>query len=117
MAKIMNSSQVSIEFKPWTDNDNFRITRLQIMEQLGGEVAKGEIDMFLGDVKEAEKMITEQNTGTISIVDEKEEGISYPEINVYIIETNQEKKKLPSKMSVHSSFLRFHMFIISYFNN
>ena len=85
MAKIMNSSQVSIEFKPWTDN-KFRITRLQIMEQLGGEVAKGEIDMFLGDVKESEKMITEQNTGTISIVDEKEEGISYPEINVYITE-------------------------------
>ena len=87
MGKIINSKEVSLEFKPWTDK-KFRITRLQIIEQLGGEIPNGQIDMILAndpDDKETEAMITDQNTGTISIVDEKDYGLSY-EFDVYITE-------------------------------
>ena len=69
MGKLINSNDVSLEFKPWTDQ-KCRITRLQIIEQLGGEIPNGEIDMILGDEEKIEEMITQQNTGTISIVDE-----------------------------------------------
>jgi hypothetical protein len=82
MGKLINSNDVSLEFKPWTDK-TCRITRLQIIEQLGGEIPNGEIDMILGNEEDVEKMITNQNTGTISIVDEKKYGISY-EIDVWI---------------------------------
>ena len=82
MGKLINSNDVSLEFKPWTDQ-KCRITRLQIIEQLGGEIPNGEIDMILGDEEKIEEMITKQNTGTISIVDEKEKGLSY-EIEVWI---------------------------------
>ena len=65
MGKIINSSDVSLEFKPWTDK-KCRITRLQVIEQIGGKIPNGEIDMILDD-EEVEKMITDKNTGTISI--------------------------------------------------
>jgi len=84
MGKIINSNKVSLEFKPWTDLE-YRITRLQIIEQLGGEIPNGEIDMILGNDEESEKLITEQNTGIISIVDEKKYGITY-NIDIYITE-------------------------------
>ena len=83
MGKIINSSDVSLEFKPWTDK-KCRITRLQVIEQIGGKIPNGEIDMILDD-KEVEKMITDQNTGTISITDEKEKGLSY-KFDVWITE-------------------------------
>ena len=86
MGKITNSNNVSLEFKPWTDK-KYRITRLQIIEQLGGEIPNGEIDMILGNDSETEELITKQNTGVISIVDEKKYGISY-NIDVYITERN-----------------------------
>ena len=84
MGKIINSSDVSLEFKPWTDL-KCRITRLQVIEQLGGEIPNGEMDMILGDDPDTEKLITDQNTGTISLTDEKEDGLSY-EFDVYITE-------------------------------
>jgi hypothetical protein len=82
MGKILNAKDVSLEFTPWTDK-KCRITRLQIIEQLGGEIPHGEIDMILGDGNEIEKMITDQNTGTISILDEKKYGLSF-KFDVYI---------------------------------
>ena len=51
MGKIINSSDVSLEFKPWTDK-KCRITRLQVIEQIGGKIPNGEIDMILGDEDE-----------------------------------------------------------------
>lgn len=86
MGKLTNSGEVSFEFKPWTDQ-KCRITRLQIIEQLGGKIPNGEIDMILGNDPDTEEMITEQTTGTISIVDEKENGLSY-NIDVYITDRN-----------------------------
>ena len=84
MGKLTNAKNVSVEFLPWT-NKKCRITRLQIIEQLGGEIPNGEIDMILGDDSETEKFITDQNTGTISITDEKKYGLSY-KFDVYIVE-------------------------------
>lgn len=95
MGAIINSSKVSLEFKPWTD-EYYRVTKLQIIEQLGGEIPKGEIDLFLKSGDEAEKMVTEQNTGTLSIVDEKEEGQSY-EIEIYVTDRNFYKNVLNLK--------------------
>lgn len=84
MGKITNSSKISVEFKPWTDL-NCRITRLQIIEQLGGEIPNGVMDMVLVADPDIEKMITDQNTGTISIIDEKEDGLSY-EFDIWVTE-------------------------------
>ena len=83
---IKNSSQVGIEFKPWTENHLFRVTRLQLSEQLEGEAPRGEIDMFYEGSDKAMSLITEQNTGTIDIITEKDIGHSYKGIDIYITE-------------------------------
>lgn len=84
MAKIYNSSDISLEFKPWTDDDSrFRITRLQMTERLGGEMAHGEIDLIHVGKKQSEKFVTDQNTGTVILTDEKPGGLSYT-TDVYI---------------------------------
>ena len=49
MGKLINSNDVSLEFKPWTDQ-NVELLDSRLIEQLGGEIPNGEIDMIL-DVK------------------------------------------------------------------
>ena len=85
MGKIYNSSQVCVEFSPWTDDHKFRITRLQMCEKLGGEIAHGEIDLFHTDERGSSVLITEQNTGTITFTDEKPGGLTYT-VDIYITE-------------------------------
>lgn len=84
MGKLTNAKDVTVEFLPWTDK-KCRITRLQVIEQLGGEISNGEVDMILGDDQDTEKLVTDQNTGTISITDEKKYGLSY-KFDIYITE-------------------------------
>ena len=80
---IENSYQVGVEFKPWTDK-GYMVTRLQLVEQLGGIMPRGEIDMFLANTDESIKLVTEENTGTIDIITKEDVGISYKDIKVYI---------------------------------
>ena len=83
MGAIRNNNDISIEFSPWTDSLG-RITRLQMCEQLGGEIPHGEVDMFVaGNEEEIKSLITDQKTGTIHIIDEKEGGLEY-KTDVYI---------------------------------
>lgn len=83
MGVIRNNNEISIEFTPWTDKLG-RIVRLQMVEQLGGEIPRGEVDMFVaGNEEEIKKLITDQKTGTIHIIDEKENGLEY-KTDVYI---------------------------------
>lgn len=82
MGKLTSANDVTVEFLPWTDK-KCRITRLQVIEKLGGDIPNGEIDMILGNDDETEKLITDQNTGTISITDEKKYGLSY-KFDIYI---------------------------------
>lgn len=82
------SSGISIEFAPWTDDGKFLITTLHMKEELGGEIARGSIDLRFDATDEvALKYITEQNTGILRLRDEKENGLSY-EIPVCIYSRN-----------------------------
>ncbi len=83
MGAIKNSADVSIEFSPWTDGGKFRIVRFQAREQLGGEMPKGEMELFSDGTNEALQMVTERKTGKIKIQDEKDSGLSY-EFGIYI---------------------------------
>ena len=66
------SSGISIEFAPWTDDGKFFITTLHMKEELGGEIARGSIDLRFDATDEvALKYITEQNTGILRLKDEK----------------------------------------------
>ena len=75
--KYTNSFKVTIDFKPWFDT-GYVFTKLHMIEELGGEIAHGEIDMEHDGSKEALDLITNQYTGTLII--EKEGG------NIYNIE-------------------------------
>ena len=44
MAKYTNSYKVTIDFKPWFDS-GFQFTKLHMVEELGGKIPGGEIDM------------------------------------------------------------------------
>lgn len=83
MPLIRNSSQVTVEFTPWTDNDKFRVVRLHMFEKLGGVIAGGEMNLWHDGTDDAFKLVTDQKDGTITLVDEKEEGLTYV-IPIYI---------------------------------
>lgn len=78
--KYKNSFKVTIDFKPWFDS-GYVFTKLHMVEELGGEIAKGEIDLEHNGSKEALDLITNQYTGTITI--EKEGGNIY-NIDIFI---------------------------------
>lgn len=78
--KYTNSYEVTIDFKPWFDT-GYVFTKLHMFEELGGQVAYGEIDMELDGSEAALDLITNQHTGTLTI--EKEEGNIY-NIDIFI---------------------------------
>ena len=80
---IETSTGLSIEFTPWTDNNMFKITKLHLYEDLGGKLAHGNVDLIRSSSEEALKLITEQNTGTIVLKNNKPGGLTY-EIPVFI---------------------------------
>lgn len=80
---VKNSSNISLEFNPWTDT-GYRITKLHMVEGLGGEVPKGVMSLEHSGSDEAMKLITDTNTGTIKLLDNKEKGIQYTDIKVFI---------------------------------
>lgn len=83
--KIYNSSNVSVEFTPWTDS-GYRITSLRLTEKLGGTIPRGELNLlFVGNEDISQDFISTQNTGTIKLVDEKdiENSLKY-EFDVFI---------------------------------
>lgn len=78
--KYKNSYKVSIDFKPWFDS-GYVFTKLHMIEELGGSIPSGEIELeLIGDSKSLE-LVTTQNTGTLII--EKEGGNIY-NIDVFI---------------------------------
>ena len=85
--KVINSSKISLEFTPWTDTvdgkSKYRITKLQLYEELGGAVPKGVMGLEHDGTDEALKLITEEDTGIIKLQDEKEDGNQY-EIPIFI---------------------------------
>lgn len=84
--RVKNSTGISLEFKPWTTDlepTRYRITKLQIYEELGGEIPRGKMGLEHDGSQEALQLITEQNTGIIKLEDEKDGGLVY-EIPIYI---------------------------------
>ena len=74
MAESSNSIKVSIT--PWEEK-GFSINFLHIWESVGGKQPGGQIELVHNKNQEALDFITSQQTGTISIKDEKENGQSY----------------------------------------
>ena len=90
MAKYTNSYKVTIDFKPWFDS-GFQFTKLHMVEELGGKIPGGEIDMNHDGSEAALKLITDQYTGHLSI--EKEGGNIY-EIDIFITQRRFYKNSL-----------------------
>ena len=84
MSKITNSYSISLEILPWTDNGHFKINKLHLVEELGGRIPEGEIQMYYDEDQEANDILTKTQTGTIKITDEKEGGLSF-EIPYFIV--------------------------------
>ena len=78
--KYTNSYKVTLDFKPWFDT-GYVFTKLHMFEELGGQVAYGEIDMEFDGSDAALDLITNQYTGTLTL--EKEEGNIY-NIDIFI---------------------------------
>lgn len=91
--KYTNSYKVTIDFKPWFDS-GYVFTKLHMIEELGGLVAYGEINMEHNGSSEALKLVTDQYTGTITL--EKEEGNIY---NIDIFVTS--RKFYKNNVSLH----------------
>ena len=90
MAKYTNSYKVTIDFKPWFDS-GFQFTKLHMVEELGGKIPGGEIDMNHDGSDKALKLITDQYTGHLTI--EKEGGNIY-EIDIFITQRRFFKNSL-----------------------
>lgn len=76
-----NSYDISINFKPWFDK-GYRFTKLRLYEELGGDVAKGEMDLRLDGSQEALDLVTKQQTGTIEL---KKTGGNIYTIDIFIV--------------------------------
>lgn len=93
MAKYTNSYKVSINFTPWFDS-GYRFDHIHMYEELGGQLAKGEISMTHDGSAEALKLITDQYTGQITL--EKESGNTYT-IDIFIVNREYFKNFLTLK--------------------
>ena len=77
--KYTNSYQISVTCEPFftEDGGNFKLSMLQINEQLWGTLAGGIIKMTHNGSKAAMMVIEEVNSGILKITDEKEGGLRY----------------------------------------
>lgn len=81
--KYVSSYKISVDFQPWFSN-GFRFSKVKIYEEVGGVIPRGEIDLMHDGTKNALNLITNQNTGTLTI--EKEGGNVY---NIQIFVTDR----------------------------
>ena len=84
---IKNSKEVSVSLSPWTDKDgneaSFSLFRLHVQESIYGVIPRGEAELVYPRTDKALEMIKNQETGTIEIIDNKENGLSY-KFNIFI---------------------------------
>lgn len=88
--KYKNSYKTTVDFLPWF-NTGYRFQSLHLYEELGGEVARGEMRLEVNGEPKALELITDQNTGTIIL--EQEGGVIY-EIPIFIVHRSHEKNFL-----------------------
>lgn len=88
--KYKNSYKTTVDFLPWFDT-GYRFQSLHLYEELGGEVARGEMRLEVNGEQNALELITKQNTGTIKL--EQEGGLIF-EIPIFIIHRSHEKNFL-----------------------
>ena len=82
MSMVRNTVGIEVDFKPFTDK-GYKVVSLHMIEYLGGRLATGEIDLWHDNSDDALKLVTEQQTGTITFRDTKNNGIQY-EIPIFI---------------------------------
>ena len=82
-----NSKEVSVSLSPWTDKGpdgaHFSLFRLHVQESIYGVIPKGEAELVHPRTEKSLEMIKNQETGTIEIIDNKENGLSY-KFNIFI---------------------------------
>lgn len=71
-----NAYGISAALSPWGEN-GYSISSLHIFECLGGDLAYGNMELLYPNLDEAEKLITEEQTGLIKLKDSKENGLEY----------------------------------------
>lgn len=89
------SNQVYVRFFPWMEY-GFMANRIHLFESLGGEIARGEMQLTFPIADESLKLVTEEKTGELFIEDQKDNGINY-KIPVYIYERDYYKNILNIK--------------------
>lgn len=67
---------ISVKFKPWEEK-GYLVASLHMFECLGGDIAYGDLELWFPDTDDASELITEEQTGTIELSDNKENGITY----------------------------------------
>lgn len=82
MSSAKNSSKVSVSLKGWTDK-GYSIISLHLVEEIGGSLAHGILELMLPKTDDTLENITKENHGTLIIQDSKKNGREY-QIPIFI---------------------------------
>ena len=77
---------ITINFQPWWTM-GFRLTCLHLYEELGGEVAHGDMELLMDGSEAALNAIRDQKDGTLTISDEWGQSLTIP-VSIYWISGN-----------------------------
>lgn len=80
-----NSYDISIDISPWT-SCGYSLKELKLVEKIGGELSSGEAEFFIEDLTSNNvlSLLTDLNTGSITLRNDKEGGIQYEDIPFFI---------------------------------
>lgn len=93
--KQSTTNQITVKFLPWMEY-GFTANKIHLFESLGGEIAKGEMELTFPIADESLKLVTEEKTGQLFIEDGKDNGVNY-RIPIYIYERSYFKNILRIK--------------------
>lgn len=76
MSEEKNTYNISVKLTPWGEK-GYQVVSLHLFECLGGDIAHGELELWYPNDNEAEKLITDQQTGELELKDTKENGLTF----------------------------------------
>lgn len=82
MSVVKNVVGIEVNLEPFSSK-GYKVVNLHMIESLGGSLAGGEIELWHDYSDDALELVTEQQTGTLTLRDTKEGGIEY-EIPIFI---------------------------------
>lgn len=93
--KQETSNKIEIGLSPWMKY-GYTSNKIHLVESLGGEIAKGEMELTFPKIDESLELITKERTGELFIKDKKSDGVSYT-IPIFIYERDYFKNILRIK--------------------